>query len=430
MNQPVNIFWFRRDLRLDDNCGLFHALSGDLPVIPLFIFDKHILNELKRDDARVTFIHSILKDIDTKIRKQGFGLLIKHSNPEEAFKEIVEEFNVNTVYTNRDYEPYAIGRDREVENLLKKKGIKFSTFKDQVIFEKDEIVKSDGDPYTVYSPYMRRWMDNFKKIKVPDYPSEKLIEGLLKSKFDTFPGLNDLGFKKSNISVPEPAIHHYRLQHYAEKRNLPAEDATTHVGTHLRFGTISIRKLVRKADDNDKTYLKELVWREFFMQIMYHFPDVVDHNFKSKFNNLNWINDENIFKKWCAGETGYPMVDAGMRQLNETGFMHNRVRMVVASFLTKHLLTDWRWGEAYFAEKLLDYELSSNNGNWQWAASTGCDAVPYFRIFNPEEQLKKFDPDQKYIKKWIPELGTNDYPEPIVDHKEVRERALKAYKKV
>ncbi len=429
MSRPVNVFWFRRDLRLEDNCGLYHALKADLPVLPLFIFDTNILNELKKNDARVTFIHHTLQQIDAELKKNSRGLLVEHGTPAEVFHQLINELDIHAVYTNTDYEPYAKQRDQQIEKQLKEKGIRFKSFKDQVIFEKNEITKDDGDPYTVYTPYMKKWLSSFDKLEQQYYPSEKLTEKFVEKNLREIPSLKELGFEESDIKVPDAILTQSRIGQYNDNRDFPAGEGTTHAGPHLRFGTLSARRLAQKANLGDRSYLKELIWREFFMQILDHFPSVVDRNFKSKYDKLTWINDEQSFEKWCQGRTGYPMVDAGMRQLNESGYMHNRVRMITASFLTKHLLTDWRWGEAYFAEKLLDYELSSNNGNWQWAASTGCDAVPYFRIFNPEEQLKKFDPDLKYVKKWIPEFDTNDYPCPIVGHKEARERALKAYKK-
>ena len=429
MSKPFNIFWFRRDLRLIDNHGLFKALSDDLPVVPLFIFDTAILDELKKNDPRITFIHEKIKNINEALRKYNSSLLVERGKPVEVFEKLIKKLPVKNVFTNSDYEPYAVQRDKEVAGFLYKNEIGFHAYKDQVIFEKDEVVKDDGDPYTVYTPYMRKWTGHFESTAIDHFASEKLMKGFINKTFPEIPSLKKLGFEKSTIPVPDPETGHKRIAEYAKKRDYPALDATTHVGVHLRFGTISIRELIKKANFGDRTYFKELVWREFFMQILHHFPDVVDQNFKSSYNTLSWINDEKTFEKWCNGQTGYPLVDAGMRQLNETAYMHNRARMVTAGFLTKHLLTDWRWGEAYFAEKLLDYELSSNNGNWQWAAGTGCDAAPYFRIFNPESQLKKFDPDRKYVKKWIPEIGSDKYPKPVVVHKEARERAIKAYKK-
>ncbi|HPE55031.1 MAG TPA: deoxyribodipyrimidine photo-lyase [Bacteroidales bacterium] len=428
MKKPIHVFWFRRDLRLNDNTALYHALNSGKPVLPIFIFDPEILKELPEKDARVTFIYALLNQINQKLEKQGSQLLIKQGKPLSVFKDLIQEFEIAAVYTNRDYEPYAIQRDQEVKNFLESKHISFHEFKDQVIFEKAEVVKQDGSPYTVYTPYSKIWLQKFKEKKIESYPSEDHLDKLLKAEFGPRLNLKDLGFKQSEITVPGFDISKNLIENYSKTRDVPSMEGTSRLGPHLRFGTVSIRELARKAANYEETFLKELIWREFFMQILYHFPHVVDQSFKPAYDKIEWLNDETQFKKWCEGKTGYPMVDAGMRQLNQTGYMHNRVRMVVASFLCKHLLIDWRWGEAYFAEKLLDFELSSNNGNWQWAAGTGCDAAPYFRVFNPASQQEKFDPDWKYIKKWVPEFGTHQYPEPIVDHKFARERAIKTYK--
>lgn len=418
----VVAFWFRRDLRLEDNHGLYQAMSSGLPVIPIFIFDEAILDSLPKDDPRVQFIHQELEKIHDSLDEQGSGLIIKKGNPLEVWTKLTQEYSIESVFTNHDYEPYALDRDKEVGAFLESKGISFLTFKDLVIFEKDEVTKDDGKPYTVYTPYKRKWLASLSGDSFSSFLSEDL------SKFDahrsTIPSLQEMGFKPSKIKVKPYSFD--GLSNYEETRNFPALDSTSYLSPHLRFGTVSVRKLCRMAEETNQTFLSELIWREFFMQILYHYPQVVGQSFRPVYDNIQWENNEEHFQKWCNGETGYPMVDAGMRELNETGYMHNRVRMVVASFLTKHLLIDWRWGEAYFAEKLLDFELSSNNGNWQWAAGTGCDAAPYFRVFNPTEQLKKFDPEMKYVKKW---LGSNlgKYL-PIVDHKFARERALQRYK--
>lgn len=429
MKQKVTVFWFRRDLRLFDNAGLYHALNSDAPVLPLFIFDTEILDKLNnRDDARVSFIYAEIQKLKKQFEAEGSSLRIFHSNPIEAFQKIMEEYEVQAVYTNKDYEPYAIQRDKKVKRLLDSNGILFHAFKDHVIFEENDVLKDDGTPYTVFTPYSKKWKQKLAKTEIPNFPSEKQLDNLFKTKPFTLPELNELGFKKSGITVPPAEIPEKIIREYAEKRDLPAIDGTTRLGVHLRFGTVSIRQLTQRAKELSEVFLNELIWRNFFIDILWHFPHVTDKSFKPKYDRIEWRNNEAEFDKWCRGETGYPMVDAGMRELNQTGFMHNRVRMVTASFLTKHLLIDWRWGETYFAEKLLDYELASNYGNWQWAAGTGCDAAPYFRIFNPETQLKKFDPDGKYILKWVPEYGTLQYPQPIVEHKFARERALKVYK--
>lgn len=420
----VSIFWFRRDLRTEDNIGLYQALSSPHPVLPLFIFDEDIINELPADDARVNFIYEQLQHIHSQLEKTDSSLLCLKGQPLEIWKHLVQEYDIDTVYINRDYEPYALQRDKQIQTLLEQDGIAFKSFKDQVIFEKNDILKNDGKPYTVFTPYKNKWLSHFDKNKSKPLAAHNTAH-YLKVNF-AFPSLKDMGLKESKIKVKPYTLR--LVDHYDELRNFPAVDATSYLSPHLRFGTVSIRQIIYQLKDIHESFLSELIWREFFMQILYHFPQVVTQNFKKKYDHIQWRNNPEEFEKWCEGKTGYPMVDAGMRELNQTGYMHNRVRMVVASFLCKHLLIDWRWGEAYFAKKLLDYELSSNNGNWQWAAGTGCDAAPYFRVFNPSEQLKKFDKDLKYIHKWIPEFNGFGYPEPIVDHKMARQRALDTYK--
>lgn len=424
----MNIFWFRRDLRLEDNAGLFHALNASEEVLPIFIFDKTILGELPKDDARITFIHQQLDSINRELGKHQRSLAVFHGKPEQVFEKIISENKISTVYTNHDYEPYARKRDKKLNDLFKEKEVSFKTSKDQVIFEKSEVVKDDGKPYVVYTPYSNKWLSNFKEIKLHHYKSEDHLNNFKKHEYP-FLSLEDIGFEKSEIEITPYDVSKSLIDDYEAKRNFPSVDKTSYLGIYLRFGAVSIRKMVQKAMESDnKTFLKELIWREFFMQILWHFPETTKNSFREKYDAIKWRNDEELFQKWCDGKTGYPFVDAGMRELNKTGHMHNRVRMVTASFLCKHLLIDWRWGETYFAQKLLDYEQSSNVGNWQWSAGSGVDAAPYFRIFNPSEQIKKFDKDLKYIKKWIPELETSKYPEPIVDHKEARERCLKVYK--
>ncbi|RPD90750.1 deoxyribodipyrimidine photo-lyase [Aureibaculum marinum] len=420
----VNIFWFRRDLRLQDNIGLQEALASSLPVLPIFIFDDDILEDLPNNDARISFIYYSLKNIHLKLNKNESSLLLKKGNVEKIWRELTLEYNVNKVFYNRDYEPYAIKRDAKICKYLKSQNIDVLHFKDQVIFEKNEILKEDKTPYTIYTPYKNKWLEKLKNDGL------KITEEQLKLKkffkFNVaFPEIETLGFVKSKQKVYPVNLN--CISDYDKNRDFPSNKGTSYLSPHLRFGTVSIRKYVAIALNKNAVFLSELIWREFFMQILFHFPNVVTSNFKPKYNGIKWRDNHTDFKRWCEGKTGYPLVDAGMRELNETGYMHNRVRMVTASFLCKHLLIDWRWGEAYFAEKLLDYELSSNNGNWQWAAGTGCDAAPYFRIFNPTTQLKKFDEDLKYTKKWIPEFDLG-YSEEMVDHKFARERALKAYK--
>lgn len=430
MTDKVNIFWFRRDLRLDDNLGFYKALRGKYPVLPIFVFDENILNELPENDARISFIFDQLQKMRTELQEHGSSLAMYHGNPKKIFKAICSEFQVQNVITNHDYEPYAKDRDAEISEELEKEKIGFYTFKDQVIFEKDEIVKEDGNPYVVYTPYMKKWKATFKEeqhLKI--YYTSQVLDNLFQHSRLPNLTLSDIGFKRSKIKVPEYDVTPTTIQDYEKTRNFPAQEGTSRLGPHLRFGTVSVRKIIKKAKaEKNETFWQELIWREFFMQILWHFPETIDNAFRKKYDRVPWRKAKGDFSKWKEGKTGYPLVDAGMRQLNETGYMHNRVRMVVASFLCKHLLIDWRWGEAYFAEKLLDYELSSNVGNWQWAAGSGVDAAPYFRIFNPTTQIDKFDKNKAYIKKWIPEFETDDYPDKMVDHKEARERALTTYK--
>lgn len=428
--EPVNIFWFRRDLRLRDNAGLYHALKSDLRVLCVFIFDSEILGKLEdKDDARVTFIHQTIEHLDKDLQKHGSSLIVKYNSPDGAWNELLKEYKIETVYTNHDYEPYAIKRDHLIADKLKKHDIAFKTYKDQVIFDKDEVVKDNGEPYTVYTPYMRKWHQKLTPFYLRSYPTEKYLHNLNKHKGHSIPTLKELGFEKSSIVFPGKNYDEI-IKDYAKTRDFPGINGTSHIGLHLRFGTVSIRELAHQGNRrHDKTWLNELVWREFYMMVLYHFPKTVDHAFKPEYDRIKWINNEDQFKAWCEGRTGYPLVDAGMRELNATGFMHNRVRMITASFLSKDLLIDWRWGERYFAGKLLDYEQASNVGNWQWAAGSGTDAAPYFRIFNPDAQLKKFDPDLVYIKKWVPEYADQSkYPKPIIDHVFARERCLKVFK--
>ena len=419
----MNFFWFRRDLRLQDNVALYKATLEKEPVVPVFIFDKDILESLSKDDARVTFIYQTLKDVDASLKKNNSSLLVKVGKPMEVWSELVSEFNIDKVFFNKDYEPYAIARDLEITQFLRTKNINVFPYKDQVIFEESEIVKNDGLPYTVFTPYKNKWLLHFKDVSLED---NNPLENFHAFNAD-FPTLKSIGFTESSIKVKPYNLEH--LEAYDMVRDFPFIDKTSYVSPYLRFGLVSARKFVKIALKTNAIYLSELIWREFFMQILFHFPKAVTGNFKSKYDQIQWRNNEEEFQKWCKGETGYPIVDAGMRQLNKTGYMHNRVRMITAGFLCKHLLIDWRWGEAYFAEKLLDYDLSANNGNWQWAAGTGCDAAPYFRIFNPVEQIKKFDKELKYINTWVKDLNELTYPQPIVEHKFARERALSTYKK-
>lgn len=420
--KEIAIFWFRRDLRLHDNCGLFHALKSGYPVIPIFIFDKDILNELPKNDARVSFIYETLNALNNQLIKIGSAVKIEFGSVEQVWEKLLKNFNIKEVYSNKDYEPYAIKRDLKIEQLCSEKDIAFKSFKDQVIFEEAEIVKDDGLPYTVYTPYKNKWLKKYSENTIKIFPSEQFLENLHKEIY-IFPSLSAIGFQLSEIKVLP--YNNKCISSYNKTRDLPFVE-TSNLSVHLRFGTVSIRKLADFAIKTNATFASELIWREFFMQILYHSPKVVHQNFREKYNYIPWRNNEVEFKLWCEGKTGYPIVDAGMRQLNQTGYMHNRVRMITASFLCKHLLIDWRWGEAYFAKKLLDYDLSANNGNWQWVAGTGCDAAPYYRVFNPLTQQQKFDSDLKYIKQWNPNF--KNIPE-IVEHNFARERYLSALKK-
>jgi deoxyribodipyrimidine photo-lyase len=429
MENKIAVHWFRRDLRLDDNTSLHHALQSGLPVVCVFIFDKNILDLLEdKNDRRVQFIYDQIESINAKLNKFGSALIVKYGFPNQCWKELIDEFNIGKVFCNDDYEPYAINRDNEVRSLLEGFQIEMHAFKDHVIFEKDEVVKDDGKPYTVYTPYSRKWLAKLEAADISSYEIKSLEKNFYKLKNNAIIQLTEMGFKENKKDFPSQILNENIVEHYAEFRDIPGVNGTTRIGLHLRFGTVSIRKLVAIAKKLSTKWLNELCWREFYMCILWHFPHVVNAPFKSAYSHINWINNPDDFERWKSGTTGYPIVDAGMRELNETGFMHNRVRMITASFLTKHLLIDWRWGEAYFANKLLDFELSSNNGGWQWAAGSGCDAAPYFRIFNPSEQTKKFDPEFKYISKWVPEFQDFGYPQPIVEHKFARERCLRVYK--
>jgi deoxyribodipyrimidine photo-lyase len=425
----ITIFWHRRDLRIHDNAGLYHALKSKHPVLPIFIFDRNILDKLEdKADARVEFIHQYISDLKHQYESFGATLKLFYGKPDEVWKEILNNYSVAEVYCNRDYEPYAQQRDKAVFDFLDSKNIPFKGFKDHVIFEKNEVLKDDGKPYTVYTPYSKKWKAKLNDFYLKPYPTEKYLKNLLKTQSDKLISLEEMGFKPSGIPFPEKSTPVEIIINYHATRDLPAIKGTTRLSVHLRFGTISIRELATTAKGLNEKYLNELIWRDFYQMILFHFPHTVNKAFKPEYDKIQWLNNEKEFKTWCEGKTGYPIVDAGMRELNATGFMHNRVRMIVASFLTKHLLIDWRWGEAYFAKKLLDFELASNVGGWQWAAGCGVDAAPYFRVFNPALQTEKFDKELKYIKKWVPEYGTSAYPKPIIDHKIARERVLKTYK--
>ena len=429
MKDNLVIFWFRRDLRLKDNAGLFHALNENDKVLPIFIYDKNTLDKLNKSDHRVDFIEYSLKKLNDLLKKNNKSISIYYGKPVKVFSELIKKYNVTKVYSNKDYTPYSIKRDKKVEELLKVNNIDFNSYKDHVLFEKYEVVKDDNTPYKVYTPFSRKWLIKMSENKIDFFNSEKYIHKFFNEKRG-FLSLKEIGFEKSILSPLNLNLSSDTINNYEKTRNFPYVNGTSKIGLHLRFGTISTREMIVKAEvSKNKTFLKELVWREFFQQILFHYPLTINKSFKPKYDRIEWLNNENQFKKWCSGQTGYPLVDAGMRELNQTGFMHNRIRMLVGSFLCKHLLIDWRWGEAYFAKKLYDYETASNVGNWQWVAGCGVDASPYFRIFNPHEQIKKFDKNLIYTKKWVPEFESDQYVEPIVIHKDARERCLLTYKK-
>ncbi len=427
--EPVNIFWFRRDLRLQDNAGLYHALKSSRAVIPVFIFDKNILDKLEdKADRRVEFIHAALEEMQSSLTAIGSSLEVYYGTPVEVYKKLLVKYNIEKVFANHDYEPYALERELAIVKLLKEQQASLLTFKDQVLLEKAEVVKDDGTPYTVFTPYSRKWKSVLTDFHLKPYPTKKYFKNFYKQAPQQIPTLASMGFVVIDKPFPSKALKEELIKKYAEQRNFPAIAGTSKLGVHLRFGTISIRELAGNSKELSETYLNELIWRDFYHMILWHFPKIgMGKAFKPQYDNIQWRNDTGEFDKWCNGQTGYPIVDAGMRELNATGFMHNRVRMIVASFLSKHLLLDWRLGEAYFAQKLLDFDLAANNGGWQWAAGSGCDAAPYFRIFNPRLQTEKFDKQLKYIRHWVPELDSFDYPQPIVDHEFARRRCLKVY---
>jgi len=432
-----NFFWFRRDLRLQDNAGLYHALRSDQSIIPVFIFDRNILEKLdEKKDARVQFLHTTVTELAKSLQELGSNILVKYGRPESVWKKIFTEYGAGNIYTNFDFEPYAIKRDKTIADLLSKKDKSLFKFKDHIIFDQQEVLKADGTPYTVFTPYSKKWRAKIDSRGIGKtsyflkaYPTKKYFKNFANFEAKDIPKLSKMGFKPSELTIPKKTVSQGLIKKYEAQRNFPSVLGTSKLGVHFRFGTISVREKARKAYDLSHTYVNELIWRDFYAQILGHFPHVVENAFRAKYDFIEWRTNEKDFQAWCKGQTGYPIVDAGMRELNATGFMHNRVRMITASFLTKHLLIDWRWGEAYFAQKLLDFDLASNNGGWQWAAGSGTDAAPYFRIFNPYTQADKFDKERKYIKKWVPEVDTDEYVGAIVDHKEARARCLATYKK-
>ncbi|MBA3681843.1 MAG: deoxyribodipyrimidine photo-lyase [Bacteroidetes bacterium] len=429
--KEVTLFWFRRDLRLQDNAGMYYALRENKNILPVFIFDKTILDQLEdKHDRRVDFIHQAITHINEELISFGSTLNVFYSTPQEVFKQLIKAYSIKNVYTNHDYEPYAKERDEEIKQLLAKHNIEFKTYKDQCFFEKDEVTKDDGKPYTVFTPYANKWKKKLKPFYYKAYPTKKYFRNFAKLNAKEIPSLQKIGFKKTDVTLNKKInVSNELLQKYKQQRDFPAIAGTSRLSIYLRFGIISIRSLVEKSLTQSDTWLNELIWRDFYMMILHHFPHAAFNAFKKQYDTIAWKNNEEDFKKWCEGKTGFAIVDAGMRELNASGFMHNRVRMIVSSFLIKDLLIDWRWGEAYFAQKLNDFDLSANNGGWQWAAGSGCDAAPYFRVFNPTEQQKKFDPKFEYIKKWVPEFDTANYPEPMVDHAKARLTVIALYKK-
>jgi deoxyribodipyrimidine photo-lyase len=434
-------FWFRRDLRLEDNRGLVAALKSGLPVRCVFIFDRHILDKLEdKDDARLTFIHESLQKLNSDLSEHASRLEVFYGKPEELWSKIIHD-DTEALFVNRDYEPYAIKRDAQVAETCKRKGVDFQHFKDHIIFEGSEVLSDSEKPYKVFTPYSRKW----KKVldekglgiqKLPKSPSFYPAADLGQFKYsghsidDKQVSLTTMGFEASQLDFPARKVEAEIIRKYADNRDFPGlKKGTSRLGVHLRFGTLSIRQLAKYSSTKSEVYLRELIWRDFYSAILQHFPHVAEGSFKPEWDQFEWETNEDHFEAWCEGKTGYPLVDAGMRELNETGFMHNRVRMVCASFLCKHLLISWKWGEAWFARKLLDFDLASNNGGWQWAAGSGCDAQPWFRIFNPTSQLQKFDPKGDYVKRWLPEWSESVlYESPVVEHKWARERTLARFK--
>lgn len=406
------------------------ALKDNQSVLPLFIFDTNVLLELEKDDSRITFIYNEIEKIKKQLAIYGSDIIVEYGEPLNVFKKLIKEYNIKQVYCNKDHEPYGIKRDLKIKDVLEKEGIPLIQHLDHLISDKDTVLKPDSNPYNVFTHYKNRFKQLIGNDKYKEYDV-----GLYKNNFLQISNnvkllpLEYFGFKKTNTIFPPGSIDVEIIQKYHFTRDMPSLSGTSKLGIHLRFGTISIRELFRIAVDLNSIFLDELIWREFYAMILMHYPDVVYNSFKKKYDEIQWLNNEADFEAWKNGQTGYPFVDAGMRQLNESGFMHNRLRMVTASFLTKHLLIDWRWGEAYFAKKLLDYELSSNNGGWQWSAGSGCDAAPYFRIFNPSLQQKRFDPKVEFIQKWVSEYKTPSYPKPIVEHEFAVSRCKSVYRK-
>jgi len=470
------LVWFRRDLRAFDHAALSRALRDANQVFCTFIFDREILDRLPSAfDRRVEFILESAAELDASLRARGGALIARHANAREAIPHLATELGVEAVYANHDYEPAARERDDAVARGLAARGISFVTSKDQVIFERDEVLTQAGKPYGVFTPYKAAWLAALRPSDLAAHPVDEHVAALAipsPGVLGTLPSLESMGFKRTDLKSLKVRTgmmggaamfsdFRKRIDRYREARDFPAARGPSYLSVHLRFGTVSIRELAAYAHfrslqpggEGAATWLSELVWREFYAQILWHHPHVVTRAFRSEYDALSFPNDPARFTAWCEGRTGYPIVDAAMRQLNASGYMHNRLRMIAASFLVKDLLVDWRWGERYFAQTLLDYDLASNNGGWQWAASTGCDAQPYFRIFNPVTQSQRFDPAGKFIRRYVPELAAldaadihapwlvpparllakrlslgHDYPAPVVDHAAARHAALALFK--
>lgn len=457
------LVWLRRDLRLEDHAALYLAAKEAAAVLPVFIFDTAILGSLPAADRRVEFIWETVAGLKAELQARGSDLVVRHGLAEAEIPALAEALGATAVVCAHDYEPAAIARDGVVRDRLAARGIEFLTIKDQVVFERDEVLTASGTPFSVFTPYRNAWMRQLAPFYLKAYPTAAALERLARREPEPIPALEDIGFVRTNLKAlgvqagaeggnARVADFLRRIDRYKTARDFPGVKGVSYLSVHLRFGTVSIRTLARIAwqqgTEGAMGWLNELIWRDFYHQILWHRPDVVGHAFKPEYDDLPFPNDPALFQAWCEGRTGYPLVDAAMRQMNQTGYMHNRLRMVAASFLVKDLLVDWRWGERYFAEVLIDFDLAANNGGWQWAASTGCDAQPYFRIFNPVSQSEKFDPDGAFIRRYVPELagltapaihapwkhtlgkhgGAVGYPQPIVDHAVQRDRVLALFK--
>lgn len=428
--QETALFWFRRDLRLKDNHGLFQALKSGRPVTCIYIFDTNRLSQLEKNDARITFIHNTLSDLKKELEEYGSTLDVRFGDPVKIFPHLIRVYNFRQVFANHDYDSYSTELDHKVRNLLMEHSIKFRSFKDHVIFEKNEIIDSKNEPYVTFDPYFKKWKKSITFNKVFNYKSEFYLKNLFNMSPIEFPTINQIGFEKSKIEFNSPSLSLSTIKNYDKTKTFPGiKNGTSRIGIHLRYGTISVRECVNFALSHNDSWLTELIWRDFYNQILFHFPHIENSSFKKSYDKIKWENNEELFQKWCEGNTGYPLVDAGMRELKNTGYMHSQIRIIVSSFLCKNLRIDWRWGERYFSKHLLDFDLASNIGGWQGAAGSGVESTPYFQVSNPLKQTHSFDPQLTYIKKWVPEFKNPDYPKPIVDFIESREICFKMYKK-